>query len=198
MPPIRIAVNLSVLQFRQPGLADTISEILEETGLSPEYLEVEITENIAMHAEDTAIRTLDELHATGIKIAIDDFGTGYSSLSYLKRFPIQVLKIDQSFVRGLPHDEDDVAITRAVIEKSLPRLKVISKYGIGVDKIDVKCATEKKIPVLFTPGVNHTTVAEHTFLLLLALEKNLRAEHGEALALHAEPPGEERDDQPSQ
>jgi D-3-phosphoglycerate dehydrogenase len=67
----------------------------------------------------------------------------------------------------------DDAITRAVIEKSLPRLKIISKYGIGVDKIDVKCATEKKIPVLFTPGVNHTTVAEHTFLLLLALERNL-------------------------
>ena len=66
----------------------------------------------------------------------------------------------------------DDAITRAVIEKSLPRLKIISKYGIGVDKIDVKCATEHKIPVLFTPGVNHTTVAEHTFLLLLALEKN--------------------------
>jgi D-3-phosphoglycerate dehydrogenase len=66
----------------------------------------------------------------------------------------------------------DDAITRAVIEKSLPRLKIISKYGIGVDKIDVKFATEKKIPVLFTPGVNHTTVAEHTFLLLLALEQN--------------------------
>jgi D-3-phosphoglycerate dehydrogenase len=67
----------------------------------------------------------------------------------------------------------DDAITRAVIQKSLPRLRVISKYGIGVDKIDVKCATESKIPVLFTPGVNHTTVAEHCFLLLLALEKNL-------------------------
>ena len=67
----------------------------------------------------------------------------------------------------------DDAITRAVIEKSLPRLKVISKYGIGLDKIDVKSATEFKIPVLFTPGVNHTTVAEHTFLLLLALEKSL-------------------------
>ncbi|MGA3007618.1 MAG: NAD(P)-dependent oxidoreductase, partial [Opitutaceae bacterium] len=66
----------------------------------------------------------------------------------------------------------DDAITRAVITKSLPRLKIISKYGIGVDKIDVKFATEQKIPVLFTPGVNHTTVAEHTFLLLLALEKN--------------------------
>jgi D-3-phosphoglycerate dehydrogenase len=66
----------------------------------------------------------------------------------------------------------DDAITRAVIDKSLPRLKIISKYGIGVDKIDVKYATEKRIPVLFTPGVNHTTVAEHTFLLLLALEKN--------------------------
>src|SRR5580693_10599623 len=66
----------------------------------------------------------------------------------------------------------DDAITRAVIEKSLPRLKVISKYGIGLDKVDVKFATEKQIPVLFTPGVNHTTVAEHTFLLLLALEQN--------------------------
>ncbi|MGH8018385.1 MAG: NAD(P)-dependent oxidoreductase, partial [Opitutaceae bacterium] len=67
----------------------------------------------------------------------------------------------------------DDAITRAVLEKSLPRLKIISKYGIGVDKIDVKSATGFSIPVLFTPGVNHTTVAEHTFLLLLALEKNL-------------------------
>ena len=67
----------------------------------------------------------------------------------------------------------DDAITRAVIEKSLPRLRVISKYGIGLDKIDVPCATEHKVPVLFTPGVNHTTVAEHTFLLLLALEKQL-------------------------
>src|SRR5579871_1374009 len=66
----------------------------------------------------------------------------------------------------------DDAITRAVIEKSLPRLKIISKYGIGVDKIDVKFATEKKIPVLFTPGVNHTTVAEHTFGLMIALAKH--------------------------
>jgi EAL domain-containing protein (putative c-di-GMP-specific phosphodiesterase class I) len=115
LPPIRIAVNLSVIQFRQPGLAKTIRDILADTGLSPEYLELEITENIAMHTEEATIAILDELRAIGIQISIDDFGTGYSSLSYLKRFPIDKLKIDQSFVRDHREGVNDDGIVMAII-----------------------------------------------------------------------------------
>ena len=128
LPPIRIAVNLSAIQFRQPGLALTIRKILQETGLYPEYLELEITENIAMHAEEMVIAILDELRAIGIQIAIDDFGTGYSSLSYLKRFPIDKLKIDQSFVRDCKGGINDGGIVMAIIGmgRSL-KLKVIAE-----------------------------------------------------------------------
>ncbi|HEU0283152.1 MAG TPA: GGDEF domain-containing response regulator, partial [Gallionella sp.] len=115
LPPVRMAVNLSAIQFRQPGLAQTIRKVLKETGLFPEYLELEITENIAMHAEEMVIAILDELRAIGIQIAIDDFGTGYSSLSYLKRFPIDKLKIDQSFVRDCRGGINDDGIVMAII-----------------------------------------------------------------------------------
>lgn len=128
LPPIRIAVNLSAIQFLQPALAQTIRTVLKETGLFPEYLELEITENIAMHAEDAVIAILDELRAIGIQIAIDDFGTGYSSLSYLKRFPIDKLKIDQSFVRDCQGGINDDGIVMAIIGmgRSL-KLKVIAE-----------------------------------------------------------------------
>lgn len=115
LPPICVAVNLSVIQFRQSGLAQNIKKILKETGLSPEYLELEITENIAMHTEEETIAILDELRAIGIKISIDDFGTGYSSLSYLKRFPIDRLKIDQSFLRDHQADSNGDGIVMAII-----------------------------------------------------------------------------------
>lgn len=128
LPPIRIAINLSAIQFRQPGLAQTVRSILKETALSPEYLELEITENIAMHAEEKIITILDELRSIGIQIAIDDFGTGYSSLSYLKRFPIDKLKIDKSFVRDCKGQINDDGIVMAIIGmgRSL-KLKVIAE-----------------------------------------------------------------------
>ena len=128
LPPIRIAVNLSAIQFRQPGLAKTVRKVLKETGLLPGYLELEITENIAVHAEEMVIAILDELRAIGIQIAIDDFGTGYSSLSYLKRFPIDKLKIDQSFVRDCKGGIHDDGIVMAIIGmgRSL-KLKVIAE-----------------------------------------------------------------------
>ncbi|MDO8206885.1 MAG: GGDEF domain-containing response regulator [Gallionella sp.] len=115
LPPVRVAVNLSAIQFRQAGLVQTVIKVLQETGLSPEYLELEITENIAVHNEEAVIAILDELRAIGIQIAIDDFGTGYSSLSYLKRFPIDKLKIDQSFVRDYKEGTHDDGIVRAII-----------------------------------------------------------------------------------
>lgn len=114
-PPVRIAVNLSVIQFQQADLVQTVRKVLQETGLAPEYLELEITENIAVHNEETVIAILNELRKVGIHIAIDDFGTGYSSLSYLKRFPIDKLKIDQSFVRDCKDDMYGDGIVRAII-----------------------------------------------------------------------------------
>jgi len=99
--PIRMAVNLSTRQFHTPGLAKLIAAILEETGMPPSYLELELTESIIMRDTETTIKMLHELSDMGIALSIDDFGTGYSSLSYMKRFPINRLKIDQSFVRDI-------------------------------------------------------------------------------------------------
>lgn len=113
--PLRVAVNLSPRQFQQPRLAQRIEEILASSGLPPSYLELEITEGLLMQDTRQAIATLEDLRAMGVQLAIDDFGTGYSSLSYLKRLPVQRLKIDQSFVFGIPGDSDDTAIARTVI-----------------------------------------------------------------------------------
>jgi diguanylate cyclase (GGDEF)-like protein/PAS domain S-box-containing protein len=112
---MRVAVNLSPRQFRQPDLTGTISAILRDIGLDSRHLELEITEGIAMHDPQVTQRLLPDLGAIGITHAIDDFGTGYSSLAYLKRFPIDYLKIDQSFVQGVPDDLDDANIARAII-----------------------------------------------------------------------------------
>jgi diguanylate cyclase (GGDEF)-like protein/PAS domain S-box-containing protein len=126
--PRRIAVNLSARQFRQKDLVERIKSILRETGLRARQLELEITESMVMADPAEAEKVLQELHDAGISLAIDDFGTGYSSLSYLKRFPIDFLKIDRSFVRDIPHSNDDVAIARAIIAmaKSLG-LRVIAE-----------------------------------------------------------------------
>ncbi|MCP5419403.1 MAG: EAL domain-containing protein [Gammaproteobacteria bacterium] len=134
LPPLRLAINLSARQFRQPDLAQRIAEILEETGFPANALEVEITESMVMQDPRKTHQILLDLKAMGITVAIDDFGTGYSSLSYLKRFPIDYLKIDQSFVGDIPKDMDDMAITRAIVAmaKSL-RLRVIAE-GVETDE----------------------------------------------------------------
>ena len=114
LPPLTVAVNLSPRQFRQADLVATIAGILAETGADPARLELEITEGAAMQNADEAVAALRRLRAMGVGLAIDDFGTGYSSLSYLKRFPIDKLKIDRSFVQGVPDDGDDTAIVQAI------------------------------------------------------------------------------------
>ena len=115
LPPLRMAVNLSAHQFRQSNLTDVVCLALEDSGLAPELLELEVTESIMIQDLQTTITTLNQLHVIGIQISIDDFGTGYSSLSYLKRLPISKIKIDQSFVRDICTDPDDAAIADAVI-----------------------------------------------------------------------------------
>jgi diguanylate cyclase (GGDEF)-like protein/PAS domain S-box-containing protein len=128
MPPLRVAVNLSARQFAQSELHSTIVGVLEDTGLAPELLELEITESVTMENPEHAATLLKKLKSLGISLAIDDFGTGYSSLSYLKRFPIDSVKIDRSFIKDIPDDEDDVAITQAVIAMAHSlRLKVIAE-----------------------------------------------------------------------
>ena len=115
LPPIVMAVNLSAAQFRQPNLPELVTGILDEVGLPHKYLELELTEAVAMDEPQTAIAVMDKLHALGIRMSIDDFGTGYSSLSYLKRFKVYKLKIDQSFVDDITDDPDDKAIVAAII-----------------------------------------------------------------------------------
>jgi diguanylate cyclase (GGDEF)-like protein/PAS domain S-box-containing protein len=115
MPALRMAVNLSPRQFVHEKLLHDVARVLEETGLDPTTLEFEITESMVMHNPEHAVKLLNELKAMGIHLSIDDFGTGYSSLSHLKRFPIDSVKIDRSFIRDIPGDADDAAITQAII-----------------------------------------------------------------------------------
>ena len=115
LPPVVMAVNLSAVQFRQTDLVAMVRAILADTGLEPRWLELEVTESVLMHDIERVIAILHDLKALGVQLSIDDFGTGYSSLSYLKRFPIDKIKIDQSFVRDVERSSDDAAIVQAVI-----------------------------------------------------------------------------------
>ena len=110
-----VSVNVSALQFQQPGFVEEVASVLREAGLAPQWLELELTESILIQDAQDAMLRLQALAQLGVKLAIDDFGTGYSSLAYLKRFPIGRLKIDRSFVSGLPAEESDVAIVQAII-----------------------------------------------------------------------------------
>jgi diguanylate cyclase (GGDEF)-like protein len=111
-----MAVNLSAVQFRRGDVEQTVVNALKKSGLNPEYLELELTESTLIHESENVLATVQRLKQLGVKFSIDDFGTGYSSLSYLKRFAIDKLKIDQSFIRDLAVDPDDAAIVRAIIQ----------------------------------------------------------------------------------
>lgn len=112
---IRIAVNVSGAQFYQSDLAAYVEKVLKETGIKPQHLELEVTESVFMDDVTHTIATLQKLHGLGVELAVDDFGTGYSSLSYLRQFPIDRLKIDQSFIRNALNDADDASIARTII-----------------------------------------------------------------------------------
>ena len=115
LAPIRVSVNLSVHQLRQGKVVSLVRQVLEETGLAPHNLELELTESHLLDSVEHIIATFQQLRNLGVKLAIDDFGTGYSSLSYLKRIPVDYVKIDQAFIRGLGESTVDAAITRAII-----------------------------------------------------------------------------------
>jgi diguanylate cyclase (GGDEF)-like protein len=141
--PLRMSVNFSPRQFQQPGLVEQIRRSLGETGLAPHYLEVELTESSVMKDAELAIRTLRRLKETGVRVSIDDFGTGYSSLSYLKRFPIDTLKIDISFVRHSTTDPRDAAIVTAIITLA---------HSLGLKVIAEGVETEEQLGLLRALG----------------------------------------------
>lgn len=128
LPILRVAVNVSVKQLLQKDFAVSVEQVLADTGLPPHLLELEITESTLMeHAEDTLL-ALQRLHSLGVRLTIDDFGTGYSSLAYLKKFPVDIIKIDRSFVCDVPHDADDAAIVTGIIALAHSlRLEVVAE-----------------------------------------------------------------------
>jgi diguanylate cyclase (GGDEF)-like protein len=130
LPAIQMSINISGRQLAQGDLLKVVEESLAESGLDPHYLELEITEGFLMKQPDQAIALLQAFRDWGVSIAIDDFGTGYSSLSYLKQLPIQKLKIDRSFVRDIPENSDDVAITSAIIALGLRLQMLIVAEGV--------------------------------------------------------------------
>jgi diguanylate cyclase len=129
--PFTIAVNMSAAQFRQSAVAERIEQVLAETQLPPASLELEITETVAMQDAPATAATLRRLKELGVQLAIDDFGTGYSSLAYLKRFPIDILKIDKSFIRDITSSEDDAAIVRAIL--ALTRSLKLIAHAEGIE-----------------------------------------------------------------
>jgi EAL domain-containing protein (putative c-di-GMP-specific phosphodiesterase class I) len=132
--PFVVSLNLAAKQFQDAGLVTMVSRVLQETGLDPSWLGLEITESALMEDSADTDATLRELKSLGVQLIIDDFGTGYSSLSYLKRFPVDVLKIDKSFVDGLGDDPEDTAIVQAVISLAAAfGLQVIAE---GVEKAE--------------------------------------------------------------
>lgn len=131
LPAIVVAVNLSAIQFWQKNLVDTVFSALQDSALSPDYLELELTESIVMQNAESTIECLQNLKQIGVKLSIDDFGTGYSSLSYLMRFPIEKLKIDQSFIHDIHCDTDDEKIVKAII--SLAKAMNLTVIAEGVE-----------------------------------------------------------------
>jgi predicted signal transduction protein with EAL and GGDEF domain len=140
---VRVAVNLSARQFLQPDLVDNVKAALDETGLSPERLELEVTESAVMSDAEEVRDRLDRLRGLGVQLTLDDFGSGYSSLSYLKRFRFHRLKIDRSFVRDLPHDADDTAIVDAILAMA---------RSLGLDVVAEGVETEEQRAFLEARG----------------------------------------------
>ncbi len=146
LPPIPIAVNLSAVQFKRTDLVEAVGGLIKEFGIDPSWLELEITESMIMENVDSTVAALHGLHDIGVSLAIDDFGTGHSSLAYLKRFPMDKLKIDRSFVRDVVEDPDDAAIAQIIINlakqlnlaviaegvETVPQLDFLRQHGCDV------------------------------------------------------------------
>jgi diguanylate cyclase (GGDEF)-like protein len=177
---LSVAVNLSARQFADPLLLPKLTRIIDASGLEASSLELEITESMVMSHEDSAVRVLEKLKSIGVQIAIDDFGTGYSSLGYLKRFPIDTLKVDRSFIRDIPADTGDMNITRAIIAMAHSlKLKVVAEGVETADQLRFlrvqRCDTVQGYFL-------HRPLAEADVAGVLELN---RLDHAGLLAMHA-------------
>ena len=143
LPAQKVAVNISARQFYQYDIANLVGSVLESTGLDPCWLGVEITESVLMQDVEQTVKILHRLNDMGVQVTIDDFGTGYSSLSYLKQFPVQALKIDRSFITGIPEDHEDRAITAAIIAMA---------HALGIQVIAEGIEREEQRQFLATKG----------------------------------------------
>jgi EAL domain-containing protein (putative c-di-GMP-specific phosphodiesterase class I) len=133
-PPLHMAVNLSARQLQRPEIVGEVAEILMETGLQADNLILEITESVMMQDMDLSIQRLAELKELGVKLAVDDFGTGYSSLNYIRRFPVDILKVDKSFVDGVNEGGEESALTAAIIE--LAGILKLRPVAEGIERAD--------------------------------------------------------------
>jgi len=143
LPPMVVAVNVSTHQIAAGTLPNIIRNALQLTGLSPQYLEIELTESVLMRETEMALRQIAELRRLGLKVSLDDFGTGYSSLSYLSRFSLDKLKIDQCFVRNITTDSKSAAIAHATIAPA---------HGLGIIVIAEGVETEDQLEYLREAG----------------------------------------------
>jgi EAL domain-containing protein (putative c-di-GMP-specific phosphodiesterase class I) len=134
LPAVPVAVNVSSLEFRSDSFLENLRSILKDTRLNPRYLELELTESVLMQNAQASTSALSGLKSIGVRLAVDDFGTGYSSLSYLKRFPIDSLKIDQSFVRDIATDTDDATIVSAVITMAKSLKQCVIAEGVETEE----------------------------------------------------------------
>jgi len=155
-----VAVNVSALQFQQSHFVDRVAQALQRSGLPPALLELELTESILVRDADEALSRLQQLAQLGVRLAIDDFGTGYSSLAYLKRFPIEKLKIDRSFIKGLPEDDSDAGIVQAIVQMARAlRLRVIAE-GVETEaqrSFLVRSGCDECQGFLYAPALDEAT-----------------------------------------
>ena len=134
LPPLCIAVNLSARQFADESMTADIVAALKDSGLRPELLELELTESMVMQNPERAVKILTEIKEMGVRIAIDDFGVGYSSLAQIKRFPIDTLKVDRSFIRDLEKNAEDRAITEAIISMGKTLSLTVVAEGVETEE----------------------------------------------------------------
>jgi diguanylate cyclase (GGDEF)-like protein len=182
---VRVAVNISAVQFQRPGLVELVCDMLSQTGLEPRALELEITEGSAMREVERTVRVLEELKGLGVALAIDDFGTGFSSLSYLSRFPLDRLKLDKSFVRGLGQDPNAAAIASAVVTLG---------HSMGLRVIAEGVETKEQLSVLRQMGCDEIQgylfskpLAHDQFLACLREGRRLVPERGEHGPFYGQP-----------
>nr|WP_321983074.1 GGDEF domain-containing phosphodiesterase [uncultured Lichenicoccus sp.] len=160
---IKVAVNLSPSQFKDKDLVVNVQAALAASGLPAHRLELEITESVLLHDSKAILMILREIKALGVRVAMDDFGTGYSSLSYLRSFPFDKVKIDQSFIRDLPHDRNSMAIVRAIVGLSETFGMTVTAEGVETDEQAMQLALEKCTQLqgyLFSRPVPLLAVAE--------------------------------------